>query len=89
MQIKPVKIKVYAGEGMVANTSTLSTTTPRRFVGWKYDAEQKAFVKSDEPEEMVLSKTNRNYYIKMIKEGALLPADKETAELCGLDFIEI
>jgi hypothetical protein len=79
-----MKIRVLAGQGMVSVLSTLGPTTPRRFVGWQYDPSKKGYVKTNQPEEITLTKNNRNYYVKLVKDGDLIPADEETSKICGL-----
>jgi hypothetical protein len=86
-------IKVRAGNGMVSHLSTLGPTTPRRFVGWRFDPNQVsdtgrkgAYIKTDEIEELLLTKQTKTHYIKMVQDGSLIAADKETAILCGVPF---
>ncbi len=81
-----MKITVLAGEGMVSNLATLGPTTPRRFIGWQYDANQKAYIKTNQPEEITITKNNKNYYVKLVREGGLIAADEETAKFCGINF---
>jgi len=55
-----------------------------RFVGYSFDHEKQAFVMSSDVAEIPNTPENR----KAVKEGDLKAADKETAELCGVDFKE-
>lgn len=71
---------------LVANIDALYAVPPqRRFIGWNYDAalgEAGGWVRKEEPEELPY----KHEYVKAIKEGDLIPADAETAHICGLQF---
>lgn len=54
----------------------------KRYVGCKYDKENNMFVQLELGQEIPA----RAEYVRAVKEGALLPMDKETADYCGVDF---
>ena len=73
-------------DALVPNIQALSANPPqRRFVGWKYNpeaGEAGGWERKSEPETIPY----HNDYVKAIKEGDLLPADKQTAYLCGIPW---
>ena len=81
-------IKVFSNEtACVPNINTLSVTTPRRFVGRVWSAEQHGFILKDQPEELVL--TNRkvaDFYKRAVRDGSLICADEKSAKICGVSF---
>lgn len=87
------KLSVRArGLASVPHFETLGTAT-RRFIGRKWDDGSQAWVATGEVEFVpTIPETMREYrelwgeYRREVREGALWPADKETAEACGVPF---
>jgi len=81
-------LTVYASEhdAMVANIDALDAKPPmRRFIGRQYNAElgeAGGWEKKLEPETIPCY----NDYIKAIKDGDLIPADEQTAKICGVPW---
>lgn len=82
-------LNVYAApnhDALVPNIDALATNPPqRRFVGWQYNAdvgEAGGWERKSEPETV----TYYNDYIKAVKDGDLIPADEQTAQMCGVPW---
>jgi len=80
-------LKVMASEetdALFSNLEALLASPPsRRYVGWKFNAEvgeAGGWERKEEPETLPY----RHEYVKAVREGDLVPADKETAKLCGV-----
>ena len=83
------KLHLQAVTGLVPTIELLDLQPPvRRFVGWKMtkkniDGKDRfEFVKKQEGDIVKY----HSDYVKAVKQGALKPLDKETAELCGVEF---
>lgn len=72
-------IKVYHGTGLVADVNTFAPNVPRRFIGFKIGVE--GYESDDQPQDIPAS----SHYIKMVREGALICADKASATICGVN----
>ena len=74
-------------DSLVANIDALYANPPqRRFIGWQYDStlgEAGGWTRKEEPEELPY----KHEYVKAVKEGDLVPADQETATMCGVKFL--
>lgn len=55
----------------------------RRFIGWRYDESQSAFVMSEGAETVPV----RAEYIQALKQGDLLPADEIASKLSGIPVL--
>ena len=79
-------------EGKHPRIDTLYTKpVQRRFIGWnlipvQVNGEQRiAFERKTEPDIVPFHQD----YVLAVKQGDLVPADEETAALCGVAFIQI
>lgn len=78
-------LKVFtSGRAMVTDHKALSSGV-RRYIGRQYDptlGKAGGWVPNEEPQEI----ENSADYRQAVREGDLLPADQETASLCGVSF---
>lgn len=78
-------LKVTSAPGaLVQNLAALSSNTPR-YIGRTFDASEGphgGWKLSDTPEEVPFCAE----YLQAVREGDLIPADKSTAEMCGVKF---
>ena len=86
MKNKTLRVKAAIDKNaLVANIDGLYATPPqRRFIGWRYDpnlGEAGGWVRTG-IEELPY----KHEYVKAVREGDLLPADQETANVCGVQF---
>ena len=61
---------------------------PARFVGRTFDPDLLGYPASSDPHECESGTGEALYLIREVKDGALIPADKETAAACGVAFVE-
>lgn len=73
-------LKVWAVPGrMVANFAAFNAS-PRRFIGYKANAELNRYESKDEPETIVCTNAEHfNEYARALRLGDLIPADNDTA----------
>ena len=75
-------------DALVSNIDALFTVPiMRRYIGWRFDPDQGVaggWVRKTDPEKIPY----RNEYVKAVKDGDLVPADKETAKMCGVPWIQ-
>lgn len=93
--MKQVMLKVRSSaKAMVTNFEALAAKS-RRYVGRYFDASlgainpetqkpQGGWPLKDEPEEIPF----RAEYLQAVREGDLIPADKATADVCGVPFVQ-
>lgn len=80
---KTMRFRAVAGH-MVVN-ETAAAARVRRYIGWKYSEVEPGlwgFVLSKDADEVPFHED----YPKYLREGALLPADEDTAKACGVEF---
>ena len=81
------KLALYASptkDVLFPNIAALSASQ-RRFVGWQYSAsvgEAGGWIRKTEPDIVAYD----NDYLKAVRDGDLVAADFETAQLCGVAF---
>lgn len=92
LQNRKMKLKVAPNSNALhPNIELLDLRPPtRRFVGWQMksvqiDGEQRiAFDKKEDADVVSFN----NDYVKAVQQGDLIPADKETAAMCGVSWSE-
>ena len=84
-------LAVYASQDkdyLVPNIDALMGSPPvRRFIGWQYNpdlGEAGGWERKLEPETV----TYYYDYVKAVKEGDLVPADEQTAKICGVPWVQ-
>lgn len=90
------KLSVLAAPGVLCpHHESQGQGTAKRFVGRRWDAEKYAFVSTNEPVEVpTIDQSSPHYadmwgeYARELREGALLPADAQTAKVTGVKFNE-
>lgn len=63
-----------------------SIGSPDRFVGRTFDAAKRGYPATKEPYECAEGTGEATYLIRECKVGDLHPADKHTAEVCGVEL---
>ena len=79
-----IKLKVFSSDkSLIADLNTIGKLNiPRKFIGRVFDPAVNGFVLKKEPEEI----ENRSEYINFVKQGDLIAADEQTANICGVNF---
>lgn len=82
-------LRVLASENsnaLVSNLDALLASPPlRRYIGWRFNpelGEAGGWERKEEAEKLPY----RHEYAQAVREGDLVPADKETAKLCGVGW---
>ena len=63
----------------------------KRFIGWTFDpkaGEAGGWQRKEEADEVEASPLHLHDYIKAVENGEIVPADQETANKCGVPFVE-
>lgn len=63
----------------------------KRFVGWQLDSnvgECGGWVRKEQADEIEVSPLHLGDYIAAVKNEEIVPADKETADKCGVVFVD-
>lgn len=76
-----MNLKVKSVSTVMCPDFRANSASEMRFVGYVFDHAKQSFVQTSEVIEIPNTKENR----EAVKLGELLPADKQTAELCGVE----